>query len=150
MKNTPAQALSTSAINSCMLIYGHFLEGMLGLFAVSPEIIATTGKGMDRPAHQNFAEPHHVGEYQVVCTAWIGVVGGKANYEHPEEVLHNAVITMYHAEVSSKDDESCAQCFEAGMHMQKTLTRRRAHSPIEPIHTLPCQNNAHKKITSYH
>jgi diguanylate cyclase (GGDEF)-like protein len=89
--------------------------------------------------------PYHIDQFELICSASIGVVLSTGNYEDPESILRDADIAMYHAKENGKS-QSCF--FSQQMHEQSmeqltlegdlrhALARHELKLLYQPIHCL--------------
>tara|TARA_Y100001933_G_scaffold263472_1_gene325074 strand:- start:153235 stop:155031 length:1797 start_codon:yes stop_codon:yes gene_type:complete len=89
--------------------------------------------------------PYVVGQYELICSASIGIVLCSGNYEEPESLLRDADIAMYHAKENGKS-QFCF--FNQQMHAQSmeqltlegdlrhALARHELRLLYQPIHNL--------------
>ncbi|MFG0247607.1 MAG: EAL domain-containing protein [Phycisphaeraceae bacterium JB051] len=89
--------------------------------------------------------PYHIEQFELICSASIGIVLSSGNYEDPESLLRDADIAMYHAKENGKS-QSCF--FSQQMHEQTmeqltlegdlrhALARHELKLLYQPIHCL--------------
>ncbi len=89
--------------------------------------------------------PYHIEQFELICSASIGIVLSSGNYDNPESLLRDADIAMYHAKENGKS-QSC--CFNQQMHEQSleqltlegdlrhALARHELKLLYQPIHCL--------------
>jgi len=102
-------------------------------------------KSIAERIQQTFAEPFHVNDTEIVSKPSIGIALGSSEYQHAEDLLRDADITMYQAKAHGR---GCYEIFSPAMRLQAValirleadlrtaLERDEFHIHYQPIVTL--------------